>query len=310
MGKLQTTWWIFAMGAPGRRQLSGAGGDMRVVHRLSFRLTEAREQALVALGIGAPKAMTLPGSSVPLAAFDLSEDHPRWAEMQAWLREEGLDDGIARVEFTEEEIAEAGWLGLMAWHHGYPEPKSDEFGYREVTYDLTRWCEKCGCGATQKANFQMKGEPAWGRHGVLQLTWVYDELFVTPEVWRKVFAPVGIACTAVLDTRGTPLETVVQLVVDEEVGIETGGLVAQRCARCRRSKFAPVVRDRLPALVGQAAKPLAKTGEYFGAGASAFRLLLVSNAVARSLAETAPRGLVLQPVKTPRVAGGPSHAPF
>ena len=43
------------------------------------------------------------------------------------------------------EIAAAPWLGLNAdQHQGFPQPRDDEFGYLDVTYDTDDYCRACG----------------------------------------------------------------------------------------------------------------------------------------------------------------------
>jgi len=136
----------------------------------------------------------------------------------------------------------------------------------------------------------MTGEPRWGRRGIMQLNWVFDEYFVRPDVWTAVFEPLGIACRPVTNRRGIELQTVVQLVVEEEVPLQPAGLPAETCGTCGRVKYLPVTRGPLPPLRTDPAAPMAKTREYFGSGARAFHKVLVSRPVARSLRDRGVRG--------------------
>jgi hypothetical protein len=202
------------------------------------------------------------------------------------------------TEFTKGEIEAARWLDVVPdWHHGYPQPDED-FGYLRVTYDLAEWCDACGIGLKQKAPYQMKGEPKWGRRGILQLNWVFDEYFVTPEIWSSFFKPFGIACRPVTNTKGAELKTVVQLVAEEEVGIVTDGLTPERCAKCGRVKYLPVTRGFFPALTTKPSGAIVKTREYFGSGAAAHRRVLVSQELARALVAAKVRGASLWPVQS------------
>jgi hypothetical protein len=209
---------------------------MKVVHRIGFRATGMQRRALEALGVKLPSAVSLPGGGEPLLTFDVDEDHPNWSLLSALF--DGWDVfNMVRTEFTRKELESARWLEVGAWHHGYPQPHDDELGYLQATYDLTDWCESCGIGMKQKAPFQMKREPKWGRNAIMQLTWVYDELFVTPDTWIHAFKPAGVGCRPVLNTKGVELKTVVQLVVETSVGIVTDGLAFERCERCGRTKY-------------------------------------------------------------------------
>lgn len=233
-----------------------------------------------------------------LVTFELDESHEAWPNVRDWIvRRRALD--IISTKFSTAEIAEAKWLNLEAnWHHGYPQPNEGEFGYREATYDLTHYCEKCGIGMKQKAPFQMKGEPRWGKRSILQLNWVFDEYFVAPDIWVSVFKPHGIECRPVTDTKDTELKTVVQLVAHEEVGIATDGLLTDEaaCSVCGRRKYLPVTRGPFPALMSEPSAAMVKTKEYFGSGASAHRGVLISQTIARALIAEGVRGASFRPV--------------
>jgi hypothetical protein len=204
---------------------------------------------------------------------------------------------VVRTRFSSQEIAVARWLGLEPdWHYGYPQPKELEFGYLEATYDLTEYCDRCGSGLHQKAPFQMRGEPRWGRRSILQLNWVFDEYFVTPGVRRAVFEPRGVASRPVTNPRGDQLRTVVQLHIAEEVGLQTDGLAQATCGACGRIKYLPVTRGPLPPLTSEPTGHLAKTRELFGSGASAFREVITSQALRRDLESGKIRGASFVPI--------------
>lgn len=271
---------------------------MKIIHRIGLRATSSQRRELERLGLSLPPGLAIPGGGDPLLAFDVTEDHPAWSELKALLCEWGESEGVVRTEFTKSELAKAAWLELTpAWHHGFPQPNQDVFGYRGATYDLSGWCEHCGVGLRQKAPFQMTGEPKWGRNSILQLNWVFDEFFVTPDLWASVFRPAGVAFMPVLDPGGAELRTVVQLVVEEGVEVETNGLVSRLCSWCGRIKFEPVPRGEFPALRAKPAAPIAKTSDYFGSGFQADRRVLISQNLAKILLDMRVRGLSLRPVR-------------
>lgn len=267
---------------------------MRILHRFGLRPSSAQRRELTALGVDLGKEIILPGGGDPIVAFDLDEEHPNWVAASSLLRKWDASD-IPRTEFTPKEIDAAQWLEITAWHHGYPQPE-DSFGYLSGTYDLAAWCESCGIGAKQKAPFRMKGEPRWGRRGVLHLNWVFDELFVTPEVWKQVFDPAGVSQRAVLSLKGAELTSVVQLVINDEVNIACDGLPAERCSRCDRTKYSVVSRGRFPALQDAPNQPMVRTAQYFGSDALAFQRLLVNRSVVRAASKAKLRGWTLTPV--------------
>ncbi|WP_155826377.1 hypothetical protein [Leptospira alstonii] len=148
----------------------------------------------------------------------------------------------------------------------------------------------------QKLPFQMKKEPKWGRNGILQLNWIFDEYFTTPEIWMSVFQPIGIACRPVIDRKGVELKTVVQLVVKEEVGIVTTFL-REKCSSCGRMKFLPVTRGPFPPLEERPLASMVKTKEYFGSGGSAHRSVLISQQLTQILRLQKVQGAAVKPVK-------------
>ena len=270
---------------------------MKLVHRIGCRINKAQRTELEELGVKLPKGLSMPGDGDPLVTFDVNENHENWPTLEAKIRKWGVSD-IVRTEFTKKEISDASWLKLMAdWHHGYPQPREDEFGYLEATYDLTTYCEKCGIGKKQNAPFQMKGEPKWGKRGILQLNWIFDEYFVTPDVWSSIFRPHGIECRPVLNTKGAELKTVVQLIANE-VSIRTDDLLSEEaaCVKCGRTKYMPVTRGRFPKLASEPSKAMVKTEEYFGSGASAHKEVLISQTIASALVAQKIGGASFGPV--------------
>ena len=267
---------------------------MRIIHRFGFCISEQQQKQLEALGVKSPSAINLPGDH-PFVAFDVAENHPNWPQIYELLQHWDSADSTIRTEFSKKEIRAAHWLELGAWHNGYPQPDEDNFGYQEATYDLSDFCEQCGIGTKQKAPFQLKNEPKWGKRGIFQLIWVYDEFFVTPDVWAHVFEPHGIGCRHVINTKGIELKTVVQLVVDEEISIATEGLHHERCDRCGRLKYIPVTRGMFPALTSRPSQAMVKTTDYFGSGGQADKRVLISQDLALSLADKKVRGALLKP---------------
>jgi hypothetical protein len=263
---------------------------MQIIHRISIASASEIRSELASMGI-------VVGAN-GLVSFEVDEDHEAWARLQNWIARRRPVD-VVTTKFSRQELADARWLAMVPdWHHGYPQPDELDFGYREATYDLTRYCERCGIGMKQKAPFQMKGEPKWGKRSILQLNWVFDEYFVTPETWESVFRPHGVESRPVLNTKGIELKTVVQLVEHEEIGIVTAGLPTEEtmCSTCGRTKYLPVTRGRFPALTGEPPKAMVKTTEYFGSGASAHKRVLVSQALGRALTAAKVQGASLWPV--------------
>jgi len=265
---------------------------MRFMHRIALNLDDPADRAELA-AFGLDLWMQPPLS---LVIFDIDETDARWSDVEAWLQ--GRDHGdTVTTKFTKKELDSAAWLTIRALlYHGYPEPHDDD-GYLELTYDLSDYCEECGIGKRQKAPFRMRGEPKWGKRGLIQMYWVYDELFVTPEVCETVFAPFGIGRREVLSRGGKELRTVVQLVIEGAADVETTDLVPERCSVCGRTKYAPHVHGFFPPLAGPPPTALAKTRQWFGSGGQAFQELLVSRELRQALLAAGVKGAGFTPLK-------------
>lgn len=268
------------------------------IHRFGFRATAEQRRALESLRLELSAArMPASGAGDPLLVFDIADDHPQWSRVLTLMREWAVPETHVSTWFTKQEIEAASWLELVPdWHQGYPLSDEDKLGYRATTYDLEHWCERCGAGMTQAAWFRMKGEPKWGRNAILQLNWVFDEYFVTPDAWSTVFEPAGIGCRPVLSPCGAELKTVVQLVIENSVDIATKGLASERCTWCGRVKYLSDTRRPFPVLLQEPTSPMVRTVEYFGSGSRAYNAILVSRQIAWRLAAARIHGASLRPV--------------
>ncbi len=227
--------------------------------------------------------------------FEVDESNDAWFSLKRWIVKWRAVDSVTTL-FSNEERTTARWLELEPeWHHGYPQPEED-FGYLSVTYDLTEYCASCGLGTKQRAPFRMRSEPKWGRRGILQLNWVFDEYFVTLEVWETVFKPYDILCRPVENGKGATLKRVVQLVSEAGVDVLTEGLAAAECASCSRVKYLPVARGPFPPLVAEPAGHLVKTRQDFGSGARAYKAVIISQELYGILLKKNVRGISARPV--------------
>lgn len=269
---------------------------MHIAHRLTLRPTDSQRAQLAALGVTLPPGIDLPGGGPRFVVVDIEERDPRWDAIQRLVQGWDVGDTVS-TRFAAHEVSAAPWLAVIPdWHHGYPQPDALDFGYLQATYDLRHHCGACGIGAVQKAPFKMKGEPTWGRRGILQLNWIFDEYFVTPDVWAGVFKPHGVASRAVMSTKGVDLKTVVQLVVEEEVSVVARELLCESCSTCARPKYQPHTRGFFPALITEPTRPIVKTVEWFGSGGSASRRVLVSQELQRAMTATGLRGASFWPL--------------
>jgi hypothetical protein len=279
-------------GVPISAQYGVIEGRMRIIHRIT--ITEDEAGPFQALGIKVPKVDQRFAYLSTATSFDVAEDHPHWSEVARLIKKFDAAD-IPLTKFTDEELASAQFLGFGAWHHGYPMP-DDDFGYLDITYDPKKGCRECNVGLKQIAPFRMRREPVWGRRSFMQLIWVYDEFFVTPDVWKAIFKPFGIECRPVVKNKtGAVLETVVQLEIPEIVNLHLAkNYPYEICPICSRKKYHPGIPGFFPA-PSLTDLPIFKSEQYFGSGGSAHKAVLVSNALYRSIEKAGLRGAGFYP---------------
>lgn len=100
-----------------------------------------------------------------------SEEYNRTKKLVYML---DLQDVVIGSEFTKEEIEQAEVLVFGgAWTSGYPQPLDPISVFGNTYIDS---CSECGIHGEQKAPFQLM-KPKLGKHKLMQLNWVFDELF-------------------------------------------------------------------------------------------------------------------------------------
>jgi hypothetical protein len=252
---------------------------MRFIHRVGANLSPKARADLERLGLRPPPAV--PGDFArrlvgDLVVFEVDESDPVWPAVENWVRVNKAFDTVT-TKFTDLELRSASFLWICPkLNQGYPEPNPGEFGYLGATFDLSDYCTKCSWGKKQDRPFRMKREPKWGRCNIMQMHWVYDAIFVRPEYWKKIFAPLGIACKPVLDMKGKVLQTVCQLEIVDRCNVEIADAPSELCAECGRRKCLPVTRGFFPRLLSTPSSALSMTFQWFGSGGSAWHAVIAS----------------------------------
>lgn len=266
---------------------------MKIIHNIGLRINS--EDQLAELGNVGVKL--LDGVRLPrggwITSFQIQEDDPRWDKVALLAKKFRAIDSVS-TKFSASEFKAAKSLGMLAKsHHGYPEP-SDDNGYLQATFDLTDYCSTCGIGLKQRAPFRVKRASIPKDRSILQLNWIFDEYFVTPRFWSAVFKPFDIGYRPVLDTNGNELDSVVQLDVTEIGDLKLGDSACSACPNCGRMKYRLLLRGPLPE-PPETTAVISKSSQYFGSGASAFRLVLVSHVLYDRLREAGVKGVGFYP---------------
>lgn len=223
--------------------------------------------------------------------FKIDEDDERWPSIKELVNKYSFVD-FTYTEFSRTEIEKAKYLAISAsWHHGYPQPE-DNFGFLEATYDLSQYCKTCGSGLIQKAPFRFKKAPAWGKKSILQANWIFDEYFVPPDVWERVFKPLGIECRPVLLHKdGLTIETVVQLDVSHIVELQMNDIHNYyKCDACGIKKYPPISRGHTPSPRFDTNHHMFKSAQYFGSGGVARKIVLGSHELQQAISSAGIKG--------------------
>lgn len=247
--------------------------------------------------------------------------YPYYAELAENL---GLWDQVG-VYHSPQEIAQAEWLYAVAGEYQYPQPEDT---YIEATYDISAYCPHCGMGARQINPFRLRTDFTQ-KSAFLGLHWEHDVLFVRPAVragFEQWLSGIEFLHPVVHRTE-RPIETVYQLVIPtlDGPGLVTEGLQSVTCVQnneeayvqresgkpfgisgdladhpfCGRVKYHHPSTTEITFLRASLAEAphTVKCIEYFGSGAAAHHLILVSRRMADAIQQNRWRGLKLTPVR-------------
>ncbi len=264
---------------------------MKIVYRFSINWNQSQVAQLERLGLTVEHRLPQdPEGGIAICLVE--EGQPGWVEVSELMRSWKAFTYVT-TEFTPEEIAGADYCRLIGEHHnGYPQPE-DEF--IPVTYDTSDYCETCGTGLKQNAPFRVRNNLKWGRNDFLKLFLIPDEFFMPAERWRSLLAPRGVAAREVVDVKGKPLESVIQLDIQERVALDTGGAEGEVCSGCGRQRYPPHNRGFFPAPLDPPDAPIFRTQEYFGVGHSGFNCILVDASMAAFIQSKGLKGAKLWP---------------
>jgi len=178
------------------------------------------------------------------------------------------------VDFTKKERDSAQYSIIDRWNSfGYPMPDSD-LSYLYNTYETKNMCKKCGIGAIQKEDFRVLKTP---KYPVWGLEWVYDELFIRKDLYRKIFEPLGIGFRHMRNFKN---DSIVDSYIQLEIPLINESLdfpsyYPNKCPICGVIKYDPKVQGFYP-LHKHPLPYIYKSMEYFGSGFSAYRKIFVS----------------------------------
>lgn len=222
----------------------------------------------------------------------------------------------SRLLYEEKEILNAEWVIAEVGEFQYPQPEDN---YKEATYDTRNYCSRCGQGAIQNRPFRLKKDFVQRQAKFLGLHWVFDEIFVRPEI-KGLFDAANISGITYLDVvqhkTGQRISDLLQLKIPvlDHPGLITDELFTVTCKPqneesyvkgvgqikdkpglpfCGRIKYRyPLTKQiKFQASVLKSQPDFVKSQEYFGSGAAANHFILVRNRAVRLIKEKGIRGL-------------------
>jgi hypothetical protein len=266
---------------------------MEIVHHFGIKLScDAERQEFVDIGVDLQTGARVPNGSI-ITSFEIGEHDPRWMDARRVAAKFQITHS-ARTQFVQTELDAAQAMCILSSsQRGYPEP-SEKRGFLAATFDLSDHCTECGIGRRQIRPFRFKSAPVLKR-SIMQLNWIFDEYFVSREVWTAVFEPLGIACwPVVLDRTGEEIESVVQLKISHHVDLNLNESNVAVCPTCGRTKTRMDLTGFCPEPVSIPA-PLFKSTQFFGSDANAFNRVLVSSSLYKEIKKDRLRGAEFYP---------------
>ena len=257
-------------------------------------------------------------------AFVLYEDDPKFELVKQYFGKNWRENvSIIDTDFTESERANSPYLGIWATKRlGYPKPedwyddddeedkeptapppyKNDAYLYN--VFEIDKVSEMYGVlRGKQTGYLSISGEPKWGKSSVGALFWIEDILFTTPEVYEKVFEPLGIKCKKVLGYGNQkPLKTIVQLVpqgvAKSKLILDDENIDIEQIQEWNVKRYCLSNQGFYPSFESNAGDyDFFVSQEHFGTGAMNFKENFISQKLYQLLKENNVKGLKYYPQK-------------
>ena len=227
--------------------------------------------------------------------FQVDHEHEKYS-LTAQIASKFQAATLSHSEFSESEIEDAPYCEVYARHRfGFPQPEQEN-RWRESTYDLSEYCNRCGSGATQRDSFAILKEPRWtGKRNTGTLEWASDTLFGLSGAIEEIAKQFELDKVAVLHTnRVDSFKSVLQLIPSTSALLTESHLeLESECRLCRTPRFSYSYVGNAPSPVF-AKSHFFTSQQWFGSGASSFKVLYVSKEL-RSAMALLFRGICFRP---------------
>ena len=289
---------------------------MRIQHRyLTFEKNVQLTKLLDTLAVRYKEQEKSYGEGVQsyFLEFFLYEDNPRFAELKKAVQAFYIKPQVGTL-YDKADEAQAKWFIASTGEYQYPQP---EDSYMEATFDLSQYCSSCGIGKVQNAPYRLKSEPKQQNRQFWGLHWEYEPVFVRTDakniLEREKIQGVKFS-QPVLHRNDIPIQDFYQLHIDTtlnpgfnpyntnritcKINNEENCNLNSDINCCGRIKFHHPRRGGylFEPTTFHANHDIAMSHEYFGSGASANRLVIVSKRLKEIIDKHRLKGLGFVPI--------------
>ncbi len=249
--------------------------------------------------------------------FSLYEDNSRFSIIKQEVDKFGLVAQIGSI-FDIDDYAKANWFWVSVGEYQYPQPE-DNFDYQKRSFNLDSYCEVCGIGKVQKAPIRLRTLPKQPKNDFWGIHWEHDIIFVRERA-KRILENIGASGISfskpVLHKNDHQIEDLFQLNIQTilEPGFNNYNTQELHCNAgneensqrelnadtiyCGRAKYHfPMIGGlNFNETIFDEQSDIVKTSEYFGSGASAFRLPIFSKKLKTILEKEKIRGIGFTPI--------------
>jgi hypothetical protein len=247
--------------------------------------------------------------------FYIYEDYPEFDKIKKDLCKY-LEPQVIGTEYEKKDLKNAEWFVISTGEYQYPQPEND-FGYLKATFNLDNYCKHCGIGKVQNAPYRLKTEPKQLNNQFWGLHWDFDAVFVRHEA-KNILERENIKSirftNPVLHKKDSPIQDFYQLHIETRLdnGFDSYNTEKITCKfnneeHCNNDKtqdYCNRIKYHHPMIGGycfdktifDSKFDIVETNEYFGSGASANRLQIVSKRFKEIVEKNKLKGLVFTPI--------------
>lgn len=252
--------------------------------------------------------------------FYLYEDNPKFENLKKEVSK-FLKPQVIGTEYEKTDIKNAEWFIVNAGEYQYPQPE-DDFGYLKTTFNTENYCEKCGIGKLQNAPYRLRTIPKQHNNQFWGLHWEFEAIFVRQET-KNILEKENIKAihfsNPVLNKKNIPIEDFYQLQIGIilEKGFDNYNAQTITCKIDNEEnwntnnnlKYCGKIKFHHPRIGGYLFDKnifnpnfdIVESSEYFGSGASASRLQIVSKRVKNLVEQNKLKGLSFIPIMHERL---------